>query len=85
MKKCSQLCAKHGNSCTEKECRLWIDYKEDYNCTLIAVDKHDKLTLKEVAKRLGLSIVRIKQIQDVANHKLHSKLQELGIDSFEKE
>jgi len=85
MRECSQKCAKHGTNCTEKDCRLWIDYKKDLNCTLIAVDKYDKMTLKDVAERLNLSIVRIKQIQDEAGKKLYDKLRDLGIDSFEKE
>jgi DNA-directed RNA polymerase sigma subunit (sigma70/sigma32) len=36
---------------------------------LISVDKHGQLTLREVAERLGVSYVRIKQIQDKAMEK----------------
>jgi DNA-directed RNA polymerase sigma subunit (sigma70/sigma32) len=43
---------------------MWIDYPEDKNCTLIAVDKHGPMTLKEVAERHQISIVRAKQIID---------------------
>tara|TARA_R110002167_G_scaffold58772_1_gene166514 strand:+ start:380 stop:556 length:177 start_codon:yes stop_codon:yes gene_type:complete len=50
---------------------MWIDYKDDLNCTLIAVGKSkDSMTLDEVSKRLNLSIVRVKQIQDKAVEKL---------------
>ena len=59
-----------NKSCEEKKCRLWIDYNEDLNCTLIATNKKNNMTLAEVAKRLHLSIVRIKQIQDKALQKL---------------
>jgi DNA-directed RNA polymerase sigma subunit (sigma70/sigma32) len=48
------------------DCRQWISYADDLNCTLIAVDKHGKMTLREVSERLGVSFVRIKQIQDKA-------------------
>jgi DNA-directed RNA polymerase sigma subunit (sigma70/sigma32) len=48
------------------DCRQWINYADDLNCTLIAVDKHGKMTLREVSERLGVSFVRIKQIQDKA-------------------
>jgi hypothetical protein len=56
--------------CNNKECRNWIDYKEDLNCCLVSVEKHGRLTLMEVAERLGVSHVRIKQIQDKALIKL---------------
>jgi hypothetical protein len=56
--------------CCEKNCRHWIEYHEDNNCCLISVDKHGRLTLREVAERLGVSYVRIKQIQDKAISKI---------------
>jgi hypothetical protein len=56
--------------CKETGCRYWIDYKEDNNCSLITVDKHGRITLREVAERLGVSYVRIKQIEDKAILKL---------------
>jgi hypothetical protein len=62
--------AKENCPCKEKSCRYWIDYKEDNNCSLITVDKHGRITLREVAERLGVSYVRIKQIEDKAILKL---------------
>ena len=61
---------KEGRPCKEKGCRYWIDYEEDSNCSLITVDKHGRITLREVAERLGVSYVRIKQIEDKAILKL---------------
>ena len=66
MRECCNTCVKSEVSCPVTDCRMWIDYKEDLNCTLVAVEKHGKMTLREVAKRLGVSFVRIKQIQDKA-------------------
>jgi DNA-directed RNA polymerase specialized sigma subunit len=40
------------------------------------VKKNGNLTLKEVAKRIGVSHVRIKQIQDVALKKINKKIKE---------
>jgi DNA-directed RNA polymerase specialized sigma subunit len=37
---------------------------------LIAVEKHGSMTLREVSERLGISFVRVKQIQDKAVKKL---------------
>ena len=56
--------------CCEKNCRHWINYLEDQNCSLISIDKNGPLTLREVSERLGVSYVRIKQIQDKAIEKL---------------
>tara|TARA_R100000455_G_C6205636_1_gene74889 strand:- start:220 stop:450 length:231 start_codon:yes stop_codon:yes gene_type:complete len=61
---------KKNSPCAECKCRHWINYKEDNNCCLISVDKHGRLTLREVAERLGVSYVRIKQIQDKAISKI---------------
>jgi|TARA_R100000008_G_C3562983_1_gene157379 hypothetical protein len=70
MKKCLQKCVLESKTCAEKECRGWIEYKEDLNCSFLSIIKHKTLTLEEVAKRLDLSIVRVKQIQDKALQKL---------------
>lgn len=56
--------------CGEKECRLWQDYPEDRNCTNVTVDKHGSITLAETAKRMGLSLSRVKQIEQKALEKL---------------
>ena len=62
-----------GKNCPEKNCRAWIDYKKDFNCSNITIKKHGDLTLAQIAERLKLSIVRIKQIQDKALQKLQKK------------
>ena len=54
------------------DCRHWINYEDDSNCTLIAVENQDggKMTLREVSDRLGVSFVRVKQIEDSTIKKL---------------
>ena len=64
MRDCTKKCIELDVNCPVEDCRQWIDYEEDLNCTLLAVQKHGKMTFREVAKRLGVSFVRIKQIQD---------------------
>jgi hypothetical protein len=76
--KCHEICQNTDNACTYKDCRQWIDYEEDLNCTLVAVDKHGNMTLREIGKRLSLSFVRIKQIQDKALFKLQTKIRNLN-------
>ena len=72
--KCIDEINKTQQVCNNKECRQWIDYREDQNCVSIAVGKHGRMTLREVAKRLGVSYVRVKQIQDKALKKLFKKI-----------
>ena len=70
MKKCCSCCLVNDYQCPIKKCRHWINYKEDLNCSLIAVEKHGAMTLREVADRLGISFVRVKQLESQALGKL---------------
>ena len=72
MRKCAEKCFLAEKNCKEKECRLWLEYEEDQNCTLIAVKKHGPMTLREIAERHNISIVRVKQIADKALLKIKS-------------
>jgi hypothetical protein len=73
MKNCCNCCIINDQDCPFKDCRHWIDYPEDLNCSLIAVEKHGAMTLREVSDRLGVSFVRVKQIQDRALKKILDK------------
>ena len=71
MNKCAKKCLLLKTACKQDGCRMWIDYEQDLNCTLIATKQHiGPMTLSEVSKRVQLSIVRVKQIQDKALQKL---------------
>jgi hypothetical protein len=78
MRDCSRKCLVQKKCCEEKECRMWINYPEDNNCTLIAVDRHGPMTLKEIAARHHISIVRVKQIVDGTLDKIKSVVTSLG-------
>ena len=69
MKKCVLSCLENRELCKNKGCRYWIDFGEDLNCTFIAIEKNGEMTLREVSERLGISFVRVKQIQDKALEK----------------
>ena len=77
--KCFEVCTKMKSSCDKTGCRQWIDYEEDLNCTIIAVfnNNEKKMTLREVGKRLGISYVRVKQIEDKVLQKME-KLKEFS-------
>ena len=74
MRGCVKALEKHDVSCPCEDCRLWIDYEQDQNCTIVAVGKKKTMTLREVADRMGVSFVRVKQIQDIASSKVVKKL-----------
>tara|TARA_R110002012_G_scaffold177665_1_gene342524 strand:+ start:201 stop:455 length:255 start_codon:yes stop_codon:yes gene_type:complete len=77
MRSCKVATIMKNKSCDQCDCRLWIDYEEDLNCTLIAAEKNGPMNLREVADRLGISFVRVKQIQDTAMQKLSLKKESL--------
>ena len=70
MKICAEVCNKDNKCCDNKECRMWIDYEEDLNCTEIAIKKNGSMTLKQVGDRLGISYVRVTQIEKDALKKV---------------
>ena len=73
MKKCCVLCYENNFDCGAKECRYWINFPEDNNCSLLSVYKNGKMNLREIAMREGISYARVKQIQDAALIKLKKR------------
>jgi hypothetical protein len=71
--KCLNECRKQEQACTQQQCRHWIDYSDDFNCSIHSAELHGPMTLDEVSKRLGLSLVRIKQIEEAALIKLKKR------------
>ena len=69
--KCAEEHEEKEVSCKNTACKYWIDYDSDLNCTIICARRNGPLTLKETAKRMGVSYVRIKQIQDKAIKKIN--------------
>jgi len=70
MKICAEVCNKDEKCCENEDCRMWINHTEDLNCTEIAIKKKGAMTLKEVGKRLGISYVRVTQIEKEALKKI---------------
>ena len=78
MKSCCNCCVVNDVGCPVEECKYWIDYENDLNCCLIAIEKNGPMSLREVADRLSsesnkkkrISFVRVKQIQDAALAKI---------------
>ena len=70
MKICMSSCILKEKGCDQNKCRYWMNFEEDHNCSLISVEKNGSMTLREIADRLGVTYVRIKQIEDLAKSKI---------------
>ncbi len=79
MRRCLQMCKQMDVACPISECRNWIDYEPEYNFVFEAVKNNNNMTLRECAKRLGISFVRVKQIEDGALKKISHLLKKEAI------
>ena len=70
LKACSRECMSKKKKCQQRECRMFIDFKEDYNCTLISIYENGSMTLRQIGERLGISFARVKQIETIALRKM---------------
>jgi hypothetical protein len=77
LRECCNCCLAHDVGCPVEDCRQWIAYEEDNNCTLIAVQKNGAMTLREIGDRIGVSFVRVKQIESEILKKLDKKFPDL--------
>jgi len=67
---CSRDCLRTEKRCTKINCRYFIDYKDEYNCSLISINKNGRMTLREIGERLKISFARVKQIESAALKKI---------------
>lgn len=71
---CARQCLKTGSDCQTRECRMWIDYEKDNNCSLVCIQQNGAMTLDEISKRLKISLVRVSQIEKQALVKLSKRI-----------
>lgn len=72
--KCAEECLASGEICTKQACRMWINFGQDQNCSLVSIYQNGKMTLEEVSKRMGISFVRVSQIEKQALKKLFKRI-----------
>ncbi len=70
MKECALECFSKKNKCNVKNCKYWIKYGKEFNCSLLSIALNGSMTLQQTGERLGISAVRVKQIQDKAIKKI---------------
>ena len=73
-KRCKDICKDSEVGCPVEDCKYWINFGEDFNCSLVSIDKNGRMTLREVGDRLGISFVRVKQIETMAQKKLLKRI-----------
>ena len=71
--KCSQKCMELKKACPVRDCKHWIEYQQEYNCSLVSIYENGPMTLRQIAERLHLSFARIKQIETKALAKIKKK------------
>ena len=78
MRECSKVCMKWNEPCPKEnsDCKYWINYGEDLNCTFVAIEKNGPMSLREVAKREGISHVRVSQIEEKVTALLRKRLRD---------
>jgi|ETNvirenome_6_85_1030632.scaffolds.fasta_scaffold00047_34 hypothetical protein len=74
---CGPNCACGVDEKDKEHYRMWIDCPEDDNCALKSIDKHGPMTLEMIADRLGVSIVRVSQIEKAALNKLSKRIKNM--------
>jgi len=67
---CSRICMKTKKECSKKDCKYFINYKEEFNCSLVSIHENGRMTLREVGDRLDISFARVKQIESGALKKI---------------
>ena len=60
--KCFEACKKHNKSCENNQCRYWIDYDTENNCTILA-SQNGPMTLQDIGEIFGVTRMRICQIE----------------------
>lgn len=76
---CARKCKNLNVSCPNSTCRMWIEHEQDKNCCLISIEEKGKdgsdkgLTLHEVAERLKINYLKVRQIEINAIRKLSNK------------
>lgn len=66
LRPCARKCKELSFNCPHTDCRMWIDYPEENNCTLISIHENGNMTLRQVGDRLGISFARVKQLEQRA-------------------
>lgn len=77
---CSRKCVELNIECPCTDCRLWVNFPDEKNCSLISIHENDGMTLREIGERLEISFARVKQIEQKAIEKIKRLNNRLNIE-----
>ena len=75
---CTRKCVELHIGCPNSECKHWIDFPKENNCSLVSINHNGSMTLRQIAERLHLSFARIKQIETKALNKIRKHTSSLN-------
>ena len=58
------------NDCKYTECNYYINYSEENNCLLNSIERNEKLSLKDISKRLKIPASTVNLIKNKALKRL---------------
>ena len=67
---CAKICMDSEIGCPIQDCKHWIDYEKESNCSLGSIYINGNMSLHQIGERLDLSFVRISQIEKKALKRL---------------
>ena len=67
---CALACINVDVPCPFEDCRYWISHEKEKNCSLVSIYVNGPMTLHEIGARLGISFVRVCQIEKKLVEKL---------------
>jgi hypothetical protein len=67
---CSQKCIMLNKSCDKTNCDHWINFDSENNCDLVSILINGPMSLRQIGERIGVSYVRVKQIEEAAIQKI---------------
>jgi hypothetical protein len=67
---------RHQVNCQRTNCKFWIEHEKFQNCSLIASEASNRMTLEQIGKIFGLTRMRVCQIEKSIKRKIMSLLLE---------
>ena len=74
---CFKYNKKNDKKCKKNTCQYWIKHKESNNCIVIASQKENYWTLERIGDLIGVTRMRVCQIEKKAINKIKQKLSTL--------
>lgn len=71
---CYEYNKKNGKKCQKNKCKYWIKHKESNNCVVVGASKENYWTLEKIGSIIGVTRMRVCQIEKKAISKIKQKI-----------